>query len=202
MYTYKIQAILHHVRVFILTYYVYYKKLMESKTTPNPMSYYDYRRDDEYRLTPEESAHLSAKYEIFNEISRDFPVSLGKEVSKKERDDKNYKETSLTYGEVDFVSIGEIFETIKNRYGGIPQGGVFYDLGSGTGKGVIAAAFLHPFQVCKGIEILEGLFDVSIQFKQKYEEIMPKAVQDHPELLTHQPKVEFVLGSFFDVRNI
>jgi len=175
---------------------------MESKTTPNAISCYDYRRDDEYRLTPEESAILSAKYEIFNEISQDFPVSLGKEVSKKERDDKNYKETSLTYGEVDFVSIGEIFETINNRYGGIPQGGVFYDLGSGTGKGAIAAAVLHPFQECKGIEILEGLFDISMEFKQKYEEIMPNAVQDHPELFTHQPKVEFILGSFFDVRNI
>lgn len=173
---------------------------MEQRTTANSISYYDYRREDEYHLTPEESAVLSSKYEIFNLISQEFPVSLGKEVSKKERDDKNFKQTSLTYGEVDFISIGEIFETIKNRYGGIPTGGVFYDLGAGTGKGVIAAAVLHHFEVCKGIEVLEGLYDVSLQFKQKYEEIMPKAVQDHPELFQTIPKVEFLLGSFFDVR--
>lgn len=173
---------------------------MEQRTTANSPSYYDYRRDDEYRLTPEDSAILTSKYEIFNEISRDFPVSLGKEISKRERDDKNFKETSLTYGEVDFISIGEIFETIKNRYGDIPSGGVFYDLGSGTGKGVIAAAVLHSFEACKGIEILDGLYDISLQFKQKYEDIMPRAVQDHPELFLNLPQVEFLRGSFFDVR--
>ena len=32
------------------------------------------------------------------------------------------------------------------------EGGIFYDLGSGIGKGVIAASLLHKFNICKGIE--------------------------------------------------
>ena len=34
------------------------------------------------------------------------------------------------------------------------HGGVFYDLGSGCGKGVIAAHLLHNFQKCHGIELV------------------------------------------------
>lgn len=63
-------------------------------------------------------------------------------------------QSTLTYGEVDFISLGEIFYTIRERYGGIPSGGVFYDLGHGTGKGVLAAALLHNFDSVRGIEIL------------------------------------------------
>jgi hypothetical protein len=42
------------------------------------------------------------------------------------------------------------------------RGGIFYDLGSGTGKGVIGAAVLYNFDACYGIEILEGLYAVSL----------------------------------------
>ena len=35
------------------------------------------------------------------------------------------------------------------------------DLGSGTGRGVFAAAFLHDFDRCVGIEILDGLAGLS-----------------------------------------
>lgn len=41
-------------------------------------------------------------------------------------------------------------------------GGAFYDLGSGTGKAVLAAALLHDFDECKGIEIADSLYDVSM----------------------------------------
>lgn len=70
--------------------------------------------------------------------------------------------TNLTYGEIDFISIGEIFKTIGERYGGVPDGGIFYDLGHGTGKGVLAAALVHNFDEVRGIELLEGLYNVSL----------------------------------------
>ncbi len=40
---------------------------------------------------------------------------------------------------------------------------VFYDLGSGTGKAVFLARQLFDFRVCKGIELLEGLFQQSLR---------------------------------------
>lgn len=75
--------------------------------------------------------------------------------------------------EVSFESFAVAIEKIRKIYGkpdvghsgytGILQqrGGIFYDLGSGTGKAVLAAAIAHEFATCVGIESLEGLFVLS-----------------------------------------
>jgi hypothetical protein len=159
----------------------------------------DYTREDPYILSESEVAAINTKFEVFHRITENFPVSLGKQISKKERDDKNLIDTTLTYGEIDFHSLGEIFDTIRNRYGDIPDGGIFYDLGSGTGKGVIAAAVLHSFEKCVGIEILEGLHDISVQVKEAYEREMPVALAQNPQVFKKMPEVQTILGSFFEV---
>lgn len=95
-------------------------------------------------------------------------------------------ETTLVYGEIDFqnfllalekVKFYEFifFNQIKKKYGGLSQkGGVFYDLGSGSGKAVFAAALYHPFKKCVGYEILENLHNISMILKDKWEkEIAP-----------------------------
>lgn len=101
-------------------------------------------------------------------------------MSKKERDELNLKDSTLVYGEITFDMLGTVLEKIKKVYGkpnvgasgvsgtyhirvnnlilkppsfvGIIQskGGIFYDLGSGTGKPVLAAAVYHNFDVCYG----------------------------------------------------
>jgi hypothetical protein len=54
--------------------------------------------------------------------------------------------TNLTYGEIEYSSIAEIFEFIKEEYGVFGKtGGIFTDLGSGIGNGVITGALLHEF---------------------------------------------------------
>lgn len=75
--------------------------------------------------------------------------------------------------EIAFETFAIAIEKIRKVYGrpdvghsgyqGVLQGrgGIFYDLGSGTGKGVIAAAIAHEFATCVGVEILEGLFVLS-----------------------------------------
>lgn len=87
---------------------------------------------------------------------------------------------SFTYGEVSFGTLATILWGPHMR---LRPGGVFYgnepvrtqplrvvkahfaghmvDLGSGTGRGVFAAAFLHDFDRCIGIEILDGLAGLS-----------------------------------------
>jgi hypothetical protein len=96
---------------------------------------------------------------------------------------------SLTYGEVDFFSIGTILakereipltvsdgtnEQQQRRSRGLQ----FYDIGSGTGRAVIAAALLQPERFeerrtrgkggsvkrggCKGVEILRELHDSGV----------------------------------------
>ena len=48
------------------------------------------------------------------------------------------------------------------------RGGTLYDLGSGTGKACVAAAILHNFDQCVGVECLEGLFSVSLELLASY----------------------------------
>jgi hypothetical protein len=110
-----------------------------------------------------------------------FPPSMGKAVSKKDREERDLvKDKNLMYGEINFESLGLVFEKIKMVYGmpnvgtsgsvGFLQrpGGIFYDLGSGTGKVAVAAAILHNFDVCYGIETLEGLYSVSLDTLNAY----------------------------------
>lgn len=117
---------------------------------------------------------------IYDSLVQAYPTTLGKAVSKKERDESGMKDSTLVYGEIMFETFGTIIEKIKKIYGkpnvgasgpsGVLQsrGGIFYDLGSGTGKVVIAAAVLHNFDVCYGIETLEGLFAVSLDCLNTY----------------------------------
>jgi tRNA G46 methylase TrmB len=50
---------------------------------------------------------------------------------------------------------------LKTLYGFREVGGKFVDIGSGSGKAVFAAALLHKFDDCVGIEILEGLHNLA-----------------------------------------
>jgi hypothetical protein len=48
-----------------------------------------------------------------------------------------------------------VWAQIKHLYGGLATpGGKFYDLGSGTGKPVFAAALLHAWDSCTGKGVL------------------------------------------------
>lgn len=106
---------------------------------------------------------------------------MAKAASKRERDEKDLKQMNLVYGEITFESLAIVIEKIKKRYGrpyvgtsgnlGVLQqsySGKFYDLGSGSGKICIAAAILHNFEFCCGIELLEGLFSMSIDLNAAY----------------------------------
>lgn len=122
-------------------------------------------------------AHIVASKAIYDHVTSAFPVAVGKAASKKEREEQQLKATTLVYGEISFESFGTCLEKIKKVYGrpevgssgdvGILQnrGGIFYDLGAGTGKAVVAAAILHNFDQCIGFEILEGLFSVSLDMQ-------------------------------------
>ena len=151
------------------------------------------RVEDKPFLVPRDRLPFIAEQtERFDRITEHFPVERGNGLSKEDRDRREGKEITLTYGEISFSSMAEVFESIRGRYGGLPEGGVFYDLGSGTGKGVLAAALMHNFAVCRGVEILEGLYQASLAIKSIYEAEMEAA--GAPQC----PRLEFVLGDLFD----
>ena len=118
--------------------------------------------------------------DIFLTISKMFPLDLGKAKSSKERQDENLMDTNLVYFEIHYDSFAVVLEKIKAKYGrpsvgnSGPQGflqkpgGRFYDLGSGTGKPCLAAAILHNFEVCIGVEKLRGLYESSLEVLHAY----------------------------------
>jgi SAM-dependent methyltransferase len=120
---------------------------------------------------------------LYDSLTSQFTISMAKAASKRERDEKQLKSMNLVYGEITFESMGIILEKIKKRYGkpyvgtsgsaGVLQqscSGIFYDLGSGSGKSTIAAAVLHNFEMCWGIEQLEGLYSMSLDLNNAYEQ--------------------------------
>ena len=73
----------------------------------------------------------------------------------------------LTYGEIEYLPFVQILKD-----GGAMDGTIFYDLGSGAGKALVAAALSGiTFLKCIGIELLPGLCEVSkdviINYKDK-----------------------------------
>ena len=148
-------------------------------------------------LSAETTLILNRKLKIFEDLTSEYPVSIGKEVSVKERNVNSLYQSHLIYGEVDFLSLGETLEIIKAIHGDIPKGGVFYDLGSGTGKGVFSAALLHEFDRCVGIEILKGLFELSLAIKLRYEITRLCILDEHKDIWSSLPDVDLVHGDIF-----
>lgn len=74
-------------------------------------------------------------------------------------------------------------------------GGVFYDLGSGTGKVVLTAAILHNFTKCNGVELLSGLHEVAVGYKNAWDKNTSTMESDRA---SDVPSIEYICGSIFD----
>ena len=119
--------------------------------------------------------------DIYFTIANMFPQDVGKAKSTKERQDENLLDTNLVYSEIYYDTFAIVIEKIKSKYGrplvgnsghgGFLQrpGGKFYDLGSGCGKPCLAAAILHNFDVCIGVEKLKGLYEASLEVQHAYD---------------------------------
>ena len=138
------------------------------------------RENDEDRFDGSSEFVNGESKDIYLTISRMYPLDLGKAKSSKERQDENLLDTNLIYSEIHYDSFAVILEKIKAKYGrplvgnsgpeGFLQrpGGRFYDLGSGTGLACLAAAILHNFEVCVGVEKLKGLYETSLEVLNDY----------------------------------
>jgi hypothetical protein len=83
----------------------------------------------------ESKSEREIKKAIYEDLTSQFPCSLGKDISKVEREEKLQMDNkALVYGELVFDTLADIFDVIREKYGGLPTGGKFFDLGSGTGK--------------------------------------------------------------------
>ena len=91
-----------------------------------------------------------------------------------------------------------IYEYIKHLYPNTINEGIFYDLGSGTGKAVLAMSLMQKFKKCIGIEYLENLIKLSQGIKQNYDKTIINIFENNKQLLSFgRPNIiEFVQGDF------
>lgn len=81
---------------------------------------------------------------------------------------------------------------------------MFYDLGSGVGKGVIAASLLHTFKICRGIELLTSLYQMSVQLRehiQQNAQTIREEMEKSRKIEYEFPQIEFINGDLQTVRN-
>jgi len=75
----------------------------------------------------------------------------------------------------------------------LQAGEVFYDLGCGVGKPVIAGALLKPFGKCIGVELLPGLYKRACEIKQRFDK------EFKPTIEGHRADISFINKDLLDV---
>ncbi|GBG30582.1 Histone-lysine N-methyltransferase, H3 lysine-79 specific [Hondaea fermentalgiana] len=144
------------------------------------------------------NGRLNSAAKIFKKICGHYPAAIGKAVSKKERQDDALEEQSLVYGEIQFRTFALALEKIRHKYGGLSEpGGIFVDVGSGSGKPVFAAMLMHEFDRVIGIEILTGLHELSRDMEAIWHERKHK-IGGITEKMS-KTQIEFIRGDIFNV---
>ena len=132
--------------------------------------------------------------DAYNETLFNFLYSdvNGYSVSHEARGSHDDKEIikELFYGEVPFAVWKEIVEKTNPK-----KDGVFFDLGSGTGRVVMESHIVFDFKKSIGVELLKGLHDKACEVKDKFEKfVKPKILNQLKDR-----ELQFVNANIFDV---
>ena len=138
------------------------------------------------------------KEKIFNFYYNKESWDIANNFSKKEREEKKLSET-FTYGETTYRSLSYIFEYTKLEDNIID--GNFYDLGSGAGKALISASLIFPFKKCIGVELLDSLFLLSENVKEKYNENIEKQINENKEIFKDFNNIPIIENIKDDILN-
>jgi len=129
--------------------------------------------------------------DVFDGLFENTGIEVAKHASKSERAEKDLtKDRSLIYGEVEFGSFSQVLRKVCTN---MPPGGVFFDIGSGSGRGVMVARMTQDFDACVGVELMDGLADLAENIGEKYEEGVKKDL--HTGL---ENRVEFYKADFLE----
>lgn len=93
---------------------------------------------------------------IFDKL---YSATNGFLISRQARQDRDAFE--YTYGEIEFISFVALISLTHPN-----QNTKFYDLGSGTGRAVLACAMVFDMESCCGVELFEGLYEEAIKQKK------------------------------------
>ncbi|HRD69921.1 MAG TPA: hypothetical protein PK657_07235 [Legionella sp.] len=125
------------------------------------------------------SLNLREHARVFQNLYQDVD---GYGISRKAREKMDA--FAYTYGEIDFLSFIALLSLVKPN-----ENSVFYDLGSGTGKAIIAAAMVYPMKKTCGIELFAELHIRACQQK--------KILTTYERYQKVAATVEFIQGDYF-----
>uniref|UniRef100_K3WXD2 Histone-lysine N-methyltransferase, H3 lysine-79 specific n=1 Tax=Globisporangium ultimum (strain ATCC 200006 / CBS 805.95 / DAOM BR144) TaxID=431595 RepID=K3WXD2_GLOUD len=136
--------------------------------------------------------------EAFNALYAQHPLRVAKEASRQERKENQYISMTLVYGEIAFGPFKTVFDILKRwHHVLVKPGGVFLDIGSGSGKAVFGATLIHDFDACYGIEILKSLHAISEDVLQIWER---KVKRQFPlSLQKKRTRIAFTHGDALEV---
>ncbi len=135
-----------------------------------------------YRLKRWQHAlHLKQHHAVFQTIVKDINGFALSRSARAHHDAMEY-----TYGEIDFMSfialIAMTHPTTETR---------FYDLGSGTGKAVLACAMVFDMQACCGVELFEPLHHAAVVQKDKLRHV--------PAYIKKTGSIHFMNDNFLNI---
>lgn len=120
---------------------------------------------------------------LFTDVAGYSLSAAGKAAINRESD------PALTYGECTPEAVEHIMAVTDAK-----PGDVFYDLGSGTGKMVVYAAFLMALKKSVGVELLPELHMAAEQVGRRYVEEIQSQLND----ARHDTKLIYELGDIFE----
>jgi SAM-dependent methyltransferase len=120
--------------------------------------------------------------DAYTKLQSGYDISR-QEVARAKKEGRYEEVAGLGYGEVDVEAFGNFVKALPSTH----ANGVFLDLGSGSGKAVLAAAFDGTFSSCIGVEIVAPLHSLATQALERAREIDAKKAS----------KVSFVQGDMF-----
>jgi len=113
-------------------------------------------------------AEYHEKYQFFKSI---FSKVDGDAVSQSERKRLDVgHQNEFTYGEVEFLGLAAVLELCEPR-----AGQVFWDLGCGAGRALLAAALLYPRLKVMGVEFLPELCELCKRTVSQLDTALPLA---------------------------
>jgi hypothetical protein len=98
----------------------------------------------------------------------------GYDISNAARRKTSIDTSRFLYGEIPFQTWKEIVELAKPK-----EDGVFFDLGSGTGRILMASHLLFNFKKLIGVELLEGLHEKAVEVKKNFDKTIKPQIADH-----------------------
>mmetsp|Transcript_51 Transcript_51/g.116 ORF Transcript_51/g.116 Transcript_51/m.116 type:complete len:331 (+) Transcript_51:1-993(+) len=106
--------------------------------------------------------------QVQERLYRNFPLKISQTISLHERNLLTLRHANFNYSEVGFFPVAEV---LWNMIRDLPENGIFYDLGSGSGRVIFSAAMLHDFKQLVGIEKLNGLLQVSREVRAEFNKL-------------------------------